>query len=217
MSVQAGTSSYQQIKFVDGELTCGMIFQDDRDLYLHGFQNGTGSPAGGRVVLRCEAGGPNGDSYGILDPDVGWYVSSVFGNANVRYTGALQSEKNAAVHEVYGVHPLTTPLASTDWDGNDTKTPGSYTIDTSALFGVPSGIKSCTIYLQGVWAAADATYRAQVFTPGSALGVGIIRAHDTMPQGAQFTVACDANGDFNVLIENANMTNALLRLLSYTI
>jgi hypothetical protein len=226
MSVQAGTSSYQQIKFVDGELTCGMIFQDDRDLYLHGFQNGTGTPAGGRVVLRCEAGGPNGDSYGILDPDVGWYVNSVFGNANIRYTGSLQSEKNTTVYDVYGYHPLTTRASSAAWEGDSYSTTAKTLLDLSASFGLPAGIKAVDVevYVSDSNSLGTAsTFIGLILGPTNDANIGRYFACNGYPNGVlartHAVVPCDANGDvyFQIVATGAGTLNAYIRIWGYYI
>jgi hypothetical protein len=84
--------------------------------------------------------------------------------------------------------PLTTPLTSTSWDGDAKTVADNGTIDLSAVFGAPVGIKAAlvvmTIYDEtpGVLAAAGAlnvwTQVANIATAG--MGV----------------VPCDANGDF---------------------
>jgi hypothetical protein len=226
MSIHSGTSDYNQIKFVDGELICGRIFQDDRDLYLHGFQNASGSPAGGRVVLRCETGGPNGDSYGILDPDVGWYVSSVFGNANVRYIGGLQSEKDSTVHDVYGYHPLTTRASSTDWDGDSYSTTAKTLLDLSASFGLPAGVKAVDVevYVSDSDSLATASaFIGLILGPDDTAGIGRYFACNGYPNGVlsrtHAVVPCDSNGDmyFQIVATGANTLNAYIRIWGYYI
>jgi hypothetical protein len=111
---------------------------------------------------------------------------------------------------------LVMPLTSTAWNGDDTKTVDTYTIDTSAM-GAPAGIRACTVFLQGIWAAAAAGSSALVRAVGG-ITVGAIYATVAgMPQATQVRVACDQYGDFEIQVVGASLTSAYMRISDYTL
>jgi hypothetical protein len=89
---------------------------------------------------------------------------------------------------------LATPLTSVNWDG-DTKTEANRaTIDLSAEFGVPAGVKAVMVDVQAVCAQAANYIR---FGPTSSFSwaltakAGVAGGTATVSN----TVPCDANGD----------------------
>lgn len=111
---------------------------------------------------------------------------------------------------------LTTPLTSTSWDGDDSKTAGTYTIDTSSLFSAPVGIKAASITICARWAATAGSFLYAAYV-GSSNYATIMRpfstAQDTECNGI---VPCDSNGDFDIVIGN-NITRAIIWIHGYWI
>lgn len=110
---------------------------------------------------------------------------------------------------------LTTPLTSTSYDGNDTIAVGTVTIDTSAVFAAPVGIKAALVRVQCAWAAAAAGSVLQLRQVGTATVVASIRAQTTFFQSMTVVVPCDANGDFDVVVANADATLVTMELWGY--
>ena len=115
--------------------------------------------------------------------------------------------------------PLTTPLTSTSYDGDDTVAVGVYTIDTSAVFGAPAGIKMAAIYFRAAWASASNTSLMNIRTTGTdaATIIAGVRAQTTFSQDGFCNVPCDANGDFVLTVGGANALNVILRIATYWI
>lgn len=89
---------------------------------------------------------------------------------------------------------LTTPLTSTAWDGDNKGTGDRATVDLSAVFGVPAGVKAVLMSIQTDADTAEDYIR---FGPNSTYNyaltcrtqVGGVIAH------ANGIVPCDSNGD----------------------
>lgn len=113
---------------------------------------------------------------------------------------------------------LTVPLTSTSYDGNDTVSVGTVTIDTSSVFGAPVGIKFCAVYMRATWATANAGYSMGIRPVGGSLyTTGVYSQVDNLPNTAWGVVTCDANGDFDLAVGGANATNVVLRITDYWI
>lgn len=108
-----------------------------------------------------------------------------------------------------------TPLTSTAWDGDDTKTPGTITVNAISTFSVPTGARAVCVFIQGTWAAAAAASWASIRPTGGSYSYGKITAHSTYAQHAQCAVPLDANGAFDVVVNNANMTQSYLWVVGY--
>ncbi len=112
--------------------------------------------------------------------------------------------------------PLATPLTSTSYDGDDSIAVGTVTIDTSAVFGAPAGIKAALLRVQAAWGAADGNSSLNVRPVGSSI-CGIIRAHDLMLQDMTVICPCDVNGDFDVVATNATAFVVTIQIWGYWI
>lgn len=110
---------------------------------------------------------------------------------------------------------LTDPLTDADWDGDDSKAPATYTIDSSA-WGVPAGVRACLVQLNGQWAAASGASLAALRPKDGSLNVGVIRAQVAgISNDMTIWVPCDQNGDFDVVVANATMTSVRMRIWGY--
>ena len=90
--------------------------------------------------------------------------------------------------------PLTTPLTSTDWDGDTKTTEDRAIVDLSAVFGVPDGVKAVLMTIQ---TKADEVNDYIRFGPSSTYNYTL--ACRTLAAGVinivTGIVPCDSNGD----------------------
>lgn len=89
--------------------------------------------------------------------------------------------------------PLAAALTSTSWDGDAKATTDSGTIDLSAVFGAPAGIKAALVYL----AIKDASV-AQACALGPSVGNYALTAVTYLASDWSYyqgKIPCDANGD----------------------
>ena len=110
---------------------------------------------------------------------------------------------------------LAIPLTSTSYDGNDTIAVGRVTIDTSAVFGAPVGIRAALLFVRCLWATPASTSTLAVTWTGGSLNVNQLLADTANLQSMQAMVKCDASGDFDVVVAGANATNVVIRILGY--
>lgn len=89
---------------------------------------------------------------------------------------------------------LTTPLTSTSWDGDTKGTSDRATVDLSAVFGVPAGVKAVLMSIQTTGDAANDYIR---FGPNSGNSFALTCRTQVASQimHASGIVPCDANGD----------------------
>ena len=114
--------------------------------------------------------------------------------------------------------PLTTPLTSTSYDGGDTVAVGTTNIDTSSVFGAPAGIKAALVQLAGVWSSANNGYYAALRPLGGSVNQMIIRAQvANINSDMTAIVPCDANGDIDIVVAGADVTNTVIRIWGYWI
>lgn len=86
------------------------------------------------------------------------------------------------------------PLTSTSWDGDSKTTAARGTIDLSAVFGVPAGVKAVNARLQ----IKDNTAGAYATLGASNLDASclvVVTQNTTHPISGTAWVPCDANGD----------------------
>jgi hypothetical protein len=103
---------------------------------------------------------------------------------------------------------LTTPLTSTNWDGDTKTTANRAIVDLSAVFGVPAGIKAVMMSIQ---TQADAANDYIRFGPNSTYNYVLTCRTQVANQIAHAIgiVPCDANGDIycypSATIENVQV------------
>ena len=146
---------------------------------------------------------PQADGTGKLD--VGWMPSTIDadkldGNHASAFLGATAQAVDSAkldgkAASVFG-RPvfLTTPLTSTDWDGDNKSAINNGTLDLSALFGVPAGVKAVLMSVQTTGNAVNDYLR---FGPDSTYNYTLI-CRTTVANviaHAFGIVPCDSNGD----------------------
>lgn len=136
------------------------------------------------------------------------------------YTGDLRPYRNSAMGTAYPVVPVSPAATNASWDG-DGKNVGTYSIDTSADYGLPAGAKMVNCRIEARWAADDPNNTfAYVTKKGGGTGdTGpIVRAAgaDTRNNDNGWVV-CDANGDIDVVVVNANTTLTWLVINAYAI
>lgn len=118
-----------------------------------------------------------------------------------------------ALPKAPGFVPLTTPLTSTSYDGNDTVAVGTVTIDTSSVFAAPVGIKAALVRLQCNWAAAASGSAASFFQGANTIAT--VRADTTFFQSMTVVVPCDANGDYGLAVIGVDALNVTMQIWGY--
>ena len=110
----------------------------------------------------------------------------------------------------------TTPYTSTSYDGDDVVAVGNFTLDTSAVFGIPAGVRAVIVYLRGTWATAGATRYTALTAAGDATAAALIYAQvANIPTSIQAIIPCNANGDIDVYVVGANMNDTIIRIVGY--
>jgi len=141
----------------------------------------------------------------------------VSSTAKVQFSGNLQSVKSSTAYDVYGFRQLTTPLTSTSWNGDDTKTTGTYTL-TPAIFGYPAAAKAVNVLVSGQWAAASAANNCALRSSSGGTNIALIRAQiANFSTEMTVTVPTDASGNFYLVVSGATMNNAVVRVVGYHI
>ena len=107
---------------------------------------------------------------------------------------SVTTNKRISRENLAGWHFLTTPLTSTSWDGDNKGTGDRATVDLSAVFGVPAGVKAVLMSIQTTGDAANDYIR---FGPNSGNSFALTCRTQVNSQimHASGIVPCDANGD----------------------
>lgn len=110
---------------------------------------------------------------------------------------------------LHGFTYLETPLTSTAYNGDDTISVGTVTIDTSAVFGVPAGVKSVLLYIQAITGGGSVLAVRQVGGAQNVLALQGVTAF------GHALVPTDANGDFDIVVTVANATFVQILVWGY--
>ena len=107
---------------------------------------------------------------------------------------AVGGNKKISRENLAGWHFLATPLTSTSWDGDTKGTGDRATVDLSAVFGVPAGVKAVMMTIQ---TQADAENDYIRFGPNSTYNHALTCRTAVAGQIAHAfgIVPCDSNGD----------------------
>lgn len=118
---------------------------------------------------------------------------------------------------------LTTQLTSTSWD-NDAKTSANNgTLDLSALFGVPAGVKAVLISLTVYTVDADNAQDNVLIRPdndgSSAAPVNLLLTNEGYQGTGAHWCPCDANGDiyFSTTVSAGDTANMWIEIWGYAI
>ena len=116
---------------------------------------------------------------------------------------------------------LTTPLTSTDWDGDAYSTTSKTKIDLSSVFSVPAGVKAVLVKVAlRDSASASGLYYIQFSGVSSGTNYSIVveapPVNDRFGYG-QGIVPCDANGDiyYNVIASGSGTMDIYLEIWGY--
>lgn len=142
-----------------------------------------------------------------LTPSYLWAMQDLWLQTN------LVSRKNNVNYDVYPMHYLTTPLTSTAWD-NDRKTSSNNgTIDLSAVFGVPAGVKAVLVRTS---AQSSTVGNYVAIGPASGTAVAIARVQTANNFADEITVVpCNTNGD--VYFTCSGTCNVVLQIWGYAL
>ena len=108
------------------------------------------------------------------------------------YSGVFKHSSSGKL--VYPMHYLTASLTSTSWDGDSKTAANNGTIDLSAVFGVPAGVKAVLVRLS---AQSSSVGNVAQLGPSSGQNNAVFaRTQVTNVYSDSFgLVPCDANGD----------------------
>ena len=122
------------------------------------------------------------------------------------------------------LHPtfLATPLTSTSWDGDAYSTTAPTTIDLSAVFGVPAGIKAVLVMLiaRDSGSSGAGSYDVDLgpsANSNSALRVYVNGITNDVPMAGSGVVPCDANGDiaYKITASGAGTMDVWIQIWGY--
>ncbi len=215
--------------------TAGQIFAAGKIATSGGLSVGslTAAPSAGQILASGKIGTSGGMAVGTtgdapaageiyMDGDLRNAKGAFFGNkttdpgdGNVEFTGVLRAYRDGALRTGYLTVPLTSPLTSSDWNGN-TKTAASYTIDTSVTFSAPAGIKMALVRLACNWSAASTSYYATVGPAGSTSVAMAVKANLATYNEQTAWVPCDANGDIVITVGGASCL-AIVQIWGYVL
>jgi len=135
------------------------------------------------------------------------------------YTGNLQPYRNSATYSGYVFVPLITPITNSDWDGDDSKTTGTYTIDLSGWDSSLTGVKAVLIRLVGEVATANSGYyMAPRPYGGSNDVVRMIPQVNARQTEITAIVPTDStNNDIDIVVVGSTFTTVRLEIWGYWI
>ncbi|MBN1640367.1 MAG: hypothetical protein JXA09_03955 [Anaerolineae bacterium] len=193
---------------------------------VHWIDDGTGETVG---YIYAETDAHESDPRGVINlyPRDGasedgyvYVLSDLKVAMDVRFLEQLVSVKGGADYEVYALHPLTSPLTSTSYDGDAFSDTAKTKIDLSAVFGAPAGIAagSFALAVRDSGAAANDTYL--ILSPNDTADSGPACSppvcDDRWGRGSA-TVPCDSGGDvyLQIAASGANTFDAYVELWGY--
>jgi hypothetical protein len=149
---------------------------------------------------------------GATDGGIIYATHKIWGAGNIRTDGNFISYKNSTEYTGYIFVPLTTPLTSTSWDGDSFSDVSTSTlIDTSAVFGVPAGVKAILFWIQAKDSASWGTgglYFALGPTSTYWYAGGVDTYGGDVNSSVLQVIPTNANGDVYYRI-NASGTNTM--------
>lgn len=144
------------------------------------------------------------------------FLRAGFSHENVHYTGDLTPVRSSTEYTAYAVVSYgKTPKTSTSYDGDDTVTPGTHTLDMSALFGTPADAAGYLIQTSAKWAAASDSSRLGIRPKGQAASlntVGLVATVANMTQVNTGWVPAGDDNDLELYVANANATEVVIRV-----
>lgn len=133
---------------------------------------------------------------------------------DISFAGTLKSRKSSVDYSGYITVPLSAALTSTSWDGDAKTAASSGTIDLSAVFGAPAGIKGALVRLAMRSATLDVT---AAVGPSSTVLPLIARANVASKYYESYgMVPCDASGDLYFYC-SGNADNVFVEIYGYLI
>jgi hypothetical protein len=115
---------------------------------------------------------------------------------------------------------LTTPLTSTDWDGDAHSNTSPTEIDLSAVFGVPAGVKAILVQM---FARDSGSAGEYIFALDSRVSVswsGMLYCNGgDVVRVSHAVVTCDPDGDVNyyIVASGTNTMDCWIRIWGYLI
>ena len=121
-----------------------------------------------------------------------------------------------------GFTALTTPLTSTDWDGDAHSTTAKTKIDLSAVFSVPAGISAVLVWARIRDSGSIATLTSLGLAPNDTAGQYVLQINvrgvpNNVSMPANGVVPCDANGDiyYQIIASGVSTLDAWIEVWGY--
>lgn len=142
-------------------------------------------------------------------------VDTFMSTSNSRWTGWIYPYTSG------WVGTAGQPLTSTSWDGDAHSTTAKTSIDLSAVFGVPAGVKAVSVYLQINDSASSTTdcfiYLSPNNTAYSGFALNTGKATNDYANTTCFIVPCDANGDiyYQITASGTGTFDVIMQIWGY--
>jgi len=130
------------------------------------------------------------------------------------------TEQLSTIEKPWSFVPLTTPLTSTDFDGDSFSTTAKTKIDLSVKFGAPAGIKAIDAIVAIRDSGASGGDYWLILSPNNTAGVGFTTTCPRVDDGFgrdSHLVPCDADGDiyYQINANGAGTFNAWITIYGY--
>ena len=136
-------------------------------------------------------------------------------------TSAAES-KNISRENLAGWHFLTSPLTSTDWDGDARSTTAKTLIDLSVVFGVPAGVKAVLVRLVAHDSGSSSGFCQLGLSPNNTANSVAVQAYlqgvaNDVYVSANGIVPCDVNGDvyYQIAASGTGTLDATIEIWGY--
>jgi len=129
----------------------------------------------------------------------------------------LESYKNSTAYEVVGAKFLTTQLTSTSWDSDAKSSANNGTLDLSALFGAPAGIKAVLVGLTIYSTTGDINVTLKPDSDASNAPPLLATTVASKYVSTSGWVPCDANGDIYFSSSSATSANVWIDIWGYAL
>ncbi len=117
---------------------------------------------------------------------------------------------------------LTSPLTSTDWDGDARSTTAKTLIDLSVVFGVPAGVKAVLVRMIARDSGSSSGYNQLMLSPNSTAGSAAVQCYlqgvaNDVYVSANGIVPCDVNGDiyYQITASGTGTLDAIIEIWGY--
>ena len=148
---------------------------------------------------------------------------SNFDETVIRRLTALEREvERLRVKESGKFIALTTPLTSTDWDGDAFSTTAKTKIDLSTVFGVPANVKAVLVRLTARDSGSSSATCQLAVSPNDTADIVVVQVYlqgfaNNVYGASSGVCPCDANGDiyYQIAASGTGTLDAWLEIWGY--